>query len=163
MQPIKLYSHPIGPNPWKVAIILSILQLPYETIFSGAIVNYLTETYEPSHQLSYDAFPERHQLQQWLHFQVSGQGPYYGQLGRVTLAIERYTEEIRRVMGCTYADLCFVPWQELVPFIIGDKELVQHLLEQHPNVQVWMDRMKAMPEVRNVLQEKSDAMSMAMQ
>lgn len=64
---------------------------------------------------------------------------------------------------CTYADLCFVPWQELVPFIIGGKELVQHLLEQHPNVQVWMDRMKAMPEVRKVLQEKSDAMPMAMQ
>lgn len=85
MQPIKLYSRPIGPNPWKVAIILSILQLPYETIFvdfaevkrepyvdlcpngrvptivdpnkritiweSGAIVNYLIETYDPSHQL----------------------------------------------------------------------------------------------------------------
>ncbi|KAL6230154.1 hypothetical protein BDW75DRAFT_223392 [Aspergillus navahoensis] len=220
MQPIKLYSHPIGPNPWKVAIILSILKIPYETLMvdfadvkkapyvnlcpngrlptivdpnkgitlweSGAIVNYLIETYDPSHQLSYDTFPERHQLQQWLHFQVSGQGPYYGQLGwfqrqseRVPLAIERYTEEIRRVMEvleraldgkewlvgekCTYADLCFVPWQELVPVIVGNEQIVQQLTELHPNVQAWMGRMKARPEVRKVLQEKSEAMQQAMQ
>ncbi|RAL13453.1 glutathione S-transferase family protein [Aspergillus homomorphus CBS 101889] len=219
MQPITLYSHPIGPNPWKVALILSALQIPYETVTvdfadvkkspyvdlcpngrlptivdpnkditlweSGAIVNYLIETYDPSHRLSYDTFPERHQLQQWLHFQVSGQGPYYGQLGwfqrqpeRVSLAIERYTGEIRRVMGvldqalqgkewlvgekCTFVDLCFVPWQELVPFVVGDERIVQELTEQYPNVHAWMERMKAKPEVRKVLQEKSEAMAMAM-
>ncbi|KAL4903987.1 hypothetical protein BDW74DRAFT_31384 [Aspergillus multicolor] len=218
MRPIKLYSHPIGPNPWKVAIILSILKVPYETLMvdfadvkkapyldlcpngrlptivdpnkgitlweSGAIVNYLIETYDPSHQLSYDTFPERYQLQQWLHFQVSGQGPYYGQLGwfqrqpeRLPLAITRYMEEIRRVMGvleraldgkewlvgekCTFADLCFVPWQELVPFIVKDEENVQQLAEQHPNVQAWMARMKAKSEVQQVLEEKAKAMEEA--
>ncbi|KAL3255725.1 hypothetical protein ABHI18_008098 [Aspergillus niger] len=216
MQPITLYSHPIGPNPWKVAIILSALHIPYEMIMidftevkkepyvslcpngrlptivdpnknitlweSGAIVNYLIETYDQSHQLSYDTFPERHQLQQWLHFQVSGQGPYYGQLGwfrrqpeQVPQAIERYTAEIRRVMSvldqvltdrewlvgdkCTYADLSFVPWQDLVPLVVGDQRVVQELTEQFPHVEAWMQRMRARPEVQKVLKEKSEAMA----
>lgn len=33
MLPITLYSHQYGPNPWKVAIILEELHLPYETKF----------------------------------------------------------------------------------------------------------------------------------
>lgn len=33
MKPIILYSHQYGPNPWKVALILEELQLPYKTEF----------------------------------------------------------------------------------------------------------------------------------
>ncbi|KAJ5209296.1 hypothetical protein N7449_003675 [Penicillium cf. viridicatum] len=33
MQPITLYSHQYGPNPWKVALILEELNIPYETQF----------------------------------------------------------------------------------------------------------------------------------
>lgn len=33
MQPITLYSHQYGPNPWKVALIMEELQIPYTTIF----------------------------------------------------------------------------------------------------------------------------------
>ncbi|KAM3457856.1 hypothetical protein MY3296_000929 [Beauveria thailandica] len=33
LQPIKLYAHKKGPNPWKVALILEELGLPYETIY----------------------------------------------------------------------------------------------------------------------------------
>lgn len=33
MKPITLYSHPYGPNPWKVALILEELAIPYETQF----------------------------------------------------------------------------------------------------------------------------------
>lgn len=32
-KPIVLYSHASGPNPWKVAILLEELGLPYETRF----------------------------------------------------------------------------------------------------------------------------------
>lgn len=33
MKPTVLYSHEIGHNPWKVALILTELSLPYETRF----------------------------------------------------------------------------------------------------------------------------------
>lgn len=42
---------------------------------SGAILEYLIETYDKSHTFTYTSAPEKFYLQQWLHFQVSGQGP----------------------------------------------------------------------------------------
>lgn len=113
-KPIKLYSHPGGPNPWKVAIILNALNLPYETTFmdfgdlkkqpfesinpngrvpaiedpntgltlweSGAIIEYLLETYDKGNTLSYTTAKEKWESKCWLHFQMSGQGPYFGQM-----------------------------------------------------------------------------------
>ena len=50
------------------------------TLFeSNAIVFYLISTYDKSHSLTYSSAPETFLLQQWLFFQASGQGPYYGQ------------------------------------------------------------------------------------
>lgn len=31
LKSITLYSHPTGPNPWKVAIIMEELDIPYES------------------------------------------------------------------------------------------------------------------------------------
>lgn len=33
LKSLTLYSHAAGPNPWKVALILQELQLPYQTNF----------------------------------------------------------------------------------------------------------------------------------
>ena len=33
LKPIKLFTHVTGPNPWKVAILLEELGLPYESQF----------------------------------------------------------------------------------------------------------------------------------
>lgn len=50
------------------------------TLFeSGAIVAYLISTYDKNGSLTYTSSPENFQLQQWAFFQVSGQGPYFGQ------------------------------------------------------------------------------------
>ncbi|THV53926.1 hypothetical protein BGAL_0038g00040 [Botrytis galanthina] len=35
-QPITLYSHITGPNPWKVATILEKLKIPYTTEYLGS-------------------------------------------------------------------------------------------------------------------------------
>ncbi|KAK1150214.1 glutathione S- transferase, nitrogen catabolite repression regulator [Aspergillus melleus] len=43
MQPITLYSHQYGPNPWKVALIMEELQIPYTTTF----VNFADVKKEP--------------------------------------------------------------------------------------------------------------------
>jgi len=75
---------------------------------SGAIVEYLIERYDPEHNLSFPAgTPESYHAKQWLFFQVSGQGPYYGQAAwfkkfhpeKVPSALERYNNEVKRVTG----------------------------------------------------------------
>ena len=77
---------------------------------------------------------EKHEIVQWLFFQASGQGPYFGQVvwftiyhpEKVPSAVERYRNEIRRVVSVlesvlskkewlvggrpTIADLSFIPY-----------------------------------------------------
>jgi glutathione S-transferase len=48
---------------------------------SGAIIQYLEEVYDKEKKLTYDTLNERQLLNQFLHFQMSGQGPYFGQCG----------------------------------------------------------------------------------
>lgn len=141
LQPIRLWGKG-GPNPPKVAIVLSELSLPHETTpiplstlkqpsylainpngripaihdpntsltlwESGAIVEYLVERYDTDLKISFaPGTNEAYLARQWLFFQVSGQGPYYGQASwfkkfhpeRVESAVERYVKEINRVTG----------------------------------------------------------------
>ena len=106
---------------------------------SGAINTYLVDTYDKEHKLTYTSSPEKYQVLQWIMFQMSGQGPYYGQAAwfmmfhpeKLPSAQERYLKEIERVIGVidahlaskpsgqqlslvgdkvTYADLSFVTW-----------------------------------------------------
>lgn len=46
---------------------------------SGAIIEYLAETYDTKHNLTITTSPDKFLVKQWLHFQMSGQGPYFGQ------------------------------------------------------------------------------------
>ncbi|QMW29008.1 glutathione S-transferase [Aspergillus flavus] len=212
MQPIILYSHPYGPNPWKVAIILEELNLPYETRFvsfqdvkkepfiklnpngrlpaiedpnknitlweSGAIVEYLIDNYDTEHELSYTDFATKYETKAWLHFQVSGQGPYYGQAGwfnrahpeRLPSVIERYGNEMRRVTGvldsvlknrewlvgdkCTYVDLCFMPWQRWVSKYATDAENVDR---DFPHAAAWFKKLSERPSVKKVFSDQDRA------
>lgn len=66
---------------------------------------------------------------QWLFFQASGQGPYYGQLAwffraheeKIPSAIERYKNEVRRVLGVLEGVLLKQPW------LVGDKPTIADL------------------------------------
>ena len=73
---------------------------------SGAIFEYLIERYDTNHKLSFPAGSDEAQLaRQWLFFQTSGQGPYYGQLSffkkfhseKIPSVIERFAKEVNRV------------------------------------------------------------------
>lgn len=73
---------------------------------SGSIIEYLTERYDTENRLSFPAgTPEYYHAKQWLSFQMSGQGPYYGQFcwfvkfhpEKVPSALDRYAGEINRV------------------------------------------------------------------
>ncbi len=46
---------------------------------SSAIIEYLVETYDKSNSLHYTEAPEKFLQKSWMAFQISGQGPYYGQ------------------------------------------------------------------------------------
>ncbi len=47
---------------------------------SGAIIQHLIDEYDRDYKISFEfGTPECHLARQWLHFQMSGQGPYYGQ------------------------------------------------------------------------------------
>ena len=135
---------------------------------SGAILEYLAETYDTSRKVSFTPGSNDANLaKQWLFFQASGQGPYYGQAvwftkyhpEQVQSAKERYYREIERVTGVlenhlgsqekgadgpwlvggkfSYADLAFVPWQVMLGMM--PEGLVD--LEKYTVVKDWMERL----------------------
>ncbi|KAI1467962.1 glutathione transferase [Daldinia caldariorum] len=77
---------------------------------SGAIINYLIATYDKDLKLTYgdDRLEEKWLLQSWLMFQMSGQGPMFGQKiwfthvhieQNLQTAIDRYGTECKRILG----------------------------------------------------------------
>jgi glutathione S-transferase len=216
MFPIVLYSHPYGPNPWKVAILLEELGLSYETRFvnftevkqepytklnpngrlpaiedpnngivlfeSGAIVEYLIDNYDLENKLQYTDITRKYEAKAWLHFQMSGQGPYYGQAGwfarfapeRIPFAIERYGNEIRRVTSvldsvlknrewlvsdkCTYADLAFMPWQRWAKRYATNPETLD---EEYPHAAAWFKRLSERPSVKKAFSDQDAAIEKA--
>jgi glutathione S-transferase len=135
---------------------------------SGAILEYLAETYDTSRKLSFaPGSNDAYLAKQWLFFQASGQGPYYGQAvwftkyhpEQVQSAKERYYREIERVTGVlemhlsgqekgadgpwlvggkfSYADLAFVPWQVMLGMM--PEGTVE--LEKYTVVKDWLERL----------------------
>lgn len=146
---------------------------------SGAILEYLVETYDKEKTISFAAgTPEYFLAKQWLHFQMSGQGPYFGQATwfslyhpeKVQSAVDRYINEVKRVVGVlnralegreylvggkySYADLAFLPWFAIIPRITGD---AFDLEKDFPNVNEWLNRIKARPAVAKTLKAKAEA------
>ncbi|GAB0138463.1 hypothetical protein EsDP_00006698 [Epichloe bromicola] len=213
LKPMTLYSHPGGPNPWKVAIILDELRLPYHNKFldfqtvkaepfislnpngrvpgledpntgislweSGAIIDYIIEQYDTAHKLQYTSVPEKYQTRVWEHFQMSGQGPYFGQFiwfskyhpEKFQSAVDRYANEVKRVTGVidahlkkqktdylvgdkvTYADLMFVPWAVMMAgFDSVD-------LSEFKTYGAWLKRLMDRPVVAKILKDREEAMA----
>ncbi|KAI9643611.1 hypothetical protein NHQ30_008233 [Ciborinia camelliae] len=150
---------------------------------SGAIIKYIVDTYDKENKISINTFPEKHQLDQWLFFQTSGQGPYFGQAlwfayfhpeKNLTSAIDRYTNEIKRVSKVldtaltnkeylvgdrvTYADLAFVPWYwgvaGLEPACPG---LLKGLREELPNFGPWLARLEERESVKKAVEMRKMA------
>ncbi|CAI6331427.1 unnamed protein product [Periconia digitata] len=148
---------------------------------TGAIILYIIEQYDTKKILSYDSLKEKHLSQQWLAFQISGQGPYFGQAGwfnalhpeKLPSAIERYNNELKRILGVldgaldgqqwlvpgdkmTYADLAFTVWNDRIDALIfcaPDKKF-----EGFPNVQVWHERMTSRPAWKKIMDTRAQLM-----
>jgi glutathione S-transferase len=146
---------------------------------SGAIIEYLVETYDKLHNISFaPGSKEYYEAKQWLYYQVSGQGPYFGQAVWFTLyhseklpsAVDRYVNEIRRVSGVlnrvlqdkeflvggkfSYADAAFVTGYAIV-FLFADRF---NLETDFPLLNAWLGRIKARPAIAKILQDRDAAM-----
>ncbi|PVH85076.1 glutathione S-transferase Ure2-like protein [Cadophora sp. DSE1049] len=154
---------------------------------SGAIIEYVIEKYDTEHKLSYpQGTDEYYHCKQFLHFQISGQGPYYGQAWvfthlfpeKLPSVIERYMNEIKRVHGvleahlatrdwlvgdkCTYADLAFITWQETAGNLAEQNPGFYETEKDFPRVHAWYKRMIEKPLVKKLMQERVELMAKAM-
>ena len=57
---------------------------------------------------------------------------------------------------CTYADLSFVTWHGLVPFILKEDKI--DITGKYPNYNRWMEAMLARPAVQKTMSDKQAAM-----
>ncbi|RAL03514.1 glutathione S-transferase family protein [Aspergillus ibericus CBS 121593] len=147
---------------------------------SGAIVQYLIDTYDTTHKLTYATLPEKYQLLQYSYFQASGQGPYFGQAAWFNLfhqtmytdspesAKVRYGAEVKRIAHvlntilsdrdwlvgekCTYADLAFVMWNLQIEFFMKDRTGEEAWRkEEFPAFVEWQGRMMGREAVQRVV------------
>lgn len=170
------------PSNWVGFLFLNIINSPNQ---SGAIIEYLIDTYDKSKSLHYDTPKEKYATLSWLYFQVSGQGPYFGQKAwftwyhpekGITSAIERYGNEIKRVLGvidrhlkkqgtpylvgekCTFADLAFVPWDMKVVDLLRDSEgKAPDLAKEFPHFHAWNEKIMNRPAVKKCAEDKQKA------
>ena len=143
---------------------------------SGAIILYLIEQYDKDGKISNHEGLEKYQCQQWLFFQVSGQGPYFGQATwfarfhpeRIQSATDRYLKEIDRVTmvldkalegkdwlvgeKCTFADLSFITWANIGKGLMAQLGKAD-TLDKYPNYGRWMEALSNRQTVKEVAEE----------
>jgi len=147
---------------------------------SNAILQYLVSEYDKEHKISVadDDKEGKYKTEQWLFFQASGQGPYFGQAQwfmyyhpeKLPTAIKRYQDEIRRVLGvldnvlskqewlvgdkCTIADLSFIKYTDYaVAKLLGPDF---DFAAEFPNTYKWHTRMLERPAIKTVFKNKDE-------
>jgi glutathione S-transferase len=145
-------------------------------MYSGAIIQYLIDQYDTSEHISYRTPPEKYHCQQWLAFQISGQGPYFGQATwfarfhheKIPSAIDRYVAEMLSVIGVlevglerngtgwlvgdktTYADLSFRTWAAIGKGLLGELGKLEGFVERFPKYTEWLKRMDGLEAVGQI-------------
>ncbi|ORY11855.1 glutathione S-transferase [Clohesyomyces aquaticus] len=147
---------------------------------SGAIIQYVIEQYDTEKKLTYADLIQKHKLNQWLMFQMSGQGPYFGQAGwfnvlhheKIQSAIDRYNAEAKRIIGVlegalegkqwlvgdkmTFADLSFVTWNDRFDATIMCER--EKMFDGFPNVKAWHERMTGLPSWKRAMEKRAQLM-----
>ena len=145
---------------------------PFGLFEPGAILQYLAEK---SGQFLPADPARRYQTLQWLHFQMGGVGPMFGQLGffhkfagreiEDKRPLERYAKESQRLLGVlekrlegrtwmmdedyTIADIALMGWVRNLIGFYGAAEIVHY--DQLKNVPAWRERCLARPAVQRGL------------
>ncbi|KAL4247797.1 GST superfamily protein [Abortiporus biennis] len=146
---------------------------------SCAIMLYLAEKYDKDKKIYSSDFNERALINQYLFFQASGQGPYFGQAfwfakyhpEKIQSAIDRYKKEMIRVFGVletiladkewlvagkpTIADFAFITWDLPVDdgFLNGFENF--NAEKDFPLFYKWHKRVSAVPSVKRVLETRA--------
>jgi len=145
---------------------------------SCAILLYLVDKYDPEHKLSVSSESDKYIQTQWLFFQASGQGPYFGQAAwfanfhpeKIPSAIERYQNEIKRVWSVlesqlktrdwlvgnkmTIADASFIPWNAAM--IAGlSKGTDFDFAKEYPSVSRWHEAMVNRPPIKATMERRA--------
>ncbi|KAJ4250224.1 hypothetical protein NW762_012039 [Fusarium torreyae] len=166
----------------KVPVIIDPNQNDLVLWESGAIIEYLSDMYDRNSIMTPTTLQEKYQARQWLHFQTSGQGPYFGQASWFTLfhpeklpsARVRYIKEIQRITKvidsalqgrewlvggqCTYADIALVPWYSIPPHLDTEESgFWKETLEECQHFQAWLERLNSRPSIIKVNQMKAAA------
>ncbi|RYP19572.1 hypothetical protein DL765_003299 [Monosporascus sp. GIB2] len=145
---------------------------------SNAILMYLMDRYDSENKSGFlgTTPEEKAQVIQWLFFQASGQGPYYGQAHwfiylhpeEVPSAIQRYQAEILRVLGvlethlqgrewivgtqCTLADFALLPYNLFyAPRLLPEGFTVE---DRYPAVAAWQSRVASRDSVLETIKER---------
>lgn len=134
---------------------------PYTVFESGAILIYLAEK---TRRFLPRAKRRKHDVMQWLMFQIGGVGPMFGQCGHFLgyapkpypYSIDRYKNETLRLYGVmdkrleerafladTYsiADMAVYPWVDV-------RWLHEIEINEFPNVKRWYEAIKERPGVQ---------------
>lgn len=144
---------------------------PISLFESGAILTYLaakTGKFLPKSDRA------KYEVLQWLMFQMGGVGPMLGQAHhfriyapeKIGYAIDRYTNEAKRVYGVMNKRLESSPWIGGKSYSIADIAIFPWLRSwqnqgidwaDYPALKAWFDRVDARPGVKRGVQVLADA------
>ncbi|KAK2812378.1 hypothetical protein FQN50_001379 [Emmonsiellopsis sp. PD_5] len=140
---------------------------PISLFESGSILQYLTDTYDTTHTLSYPrGTREYHEMTNWLFFQNAGVGPMQGQANhfvryapeRIEYGVNRYVNETRRLYGVLDRQLA----ASKSGYLVGDHVSIADVahwgwvaaagwsgvdIEKFPHLKKWEERMLERPAV----------------
>ncbi|EPQ52465.1 glutathione S-transferase, partial [Gloeophyllum trabeum ATCC 11539] len=210
-----LYTHKLGPNGWKVSMLLEELGLSNETDVkflefdkkehkqaphielnpngriptlvdhgnddfavweSDAILLYLVEKYDKDGKFALPDANDKFLQLQWLFFQASGQGPYFGQGNHflfshpavLPTAVKRYQDEAQRVINVLESvlskqewlvggkfgitDIALFPWHDIALKVLFSPGSYNPEKEA-PHVHAWYKRVSERPAIKKVWDE----------
>ena len=143
---------------------------PFSLFESGAILLYLAEK---TGKLMPSETRARYRVIEWLMFQMANVGPMLGQAGhfrnaapeKIPYAIERYTNESRRLFNVLDRRLAEVPFVAgdysiadiaTYPWIVAALKAQPEQLDSRPNLKRWIDALAARPAVQKGMAVMAD-------
>ncbi|THH21379.1 hypothetical protein EUX98_g8394 [Antrodiella citrinella] len=143
---------------------------------SAAILLYLVDKYDTKKKHTVTKDKDKYHIYQWLFFQMSGQGPYFGQgfwftylhSEKIPSAQLQYQNEARRILSVlesvlskqewlvagkvTIADIAFVLWNNIINVLLGADVSFE---KEFPATFKWHSKLIEIPGVKAGIAEKA--------